>query len=47
MSTAGAIMRKGKTTSGDVKNVLRSGRPYKLNDVNARYISSKLKKNYY
>ena len=43
-STVGAIVRKWKSTGGDITNIPRSGRPRKLNDANARYIARTVKK---
>ena len=44
VSTVGFIVRKWKTSGGDTKNLLRSGRSRKLNDVSARYIACNVKK---
>ena len=44
LSTVGSIVRKWKATGGYTKNLPRSGRPRKINDVTARYIARKVKK---
>ena len=36
VSTIGAFVKKRKAMGSDTKNLLRSGRPHKLKDVNDR-----------